>query len=144
MSDTVVLARQLEVRVNGCPAPQGSKRHVGGGVMIESSKKVKPWRSDVKDAAEKAIADKGWLPLDGPVELHVAFLLDRPKSVSPKTRPMPTVKPDLDKLVRSTLDALKSAGAYRDDANVVRIATWKRYASSEEAQGAIIVVKEIR
>lgn len=29
--------------VIGLPAPQGSKKHVGHGVMVESSKKVKPW-----------------------------------------------------------------------------------------------------
>ena len=38
--------------VNGLPAPQGSHKHVGGGRMVESSKKVKPWRQDVKAAAE--------------------------------------------------------------------------------------------
>ena len=30
----------IEIKVIGLPAPQGSKRHVGHGVMIESSKKV--------------------------------------------------------------------------------------------------------
>lgn len=28
--------------VHGIPAPQGSKRHVGNGVLLESSKMVKP------------------------------------------------------------------------------------------------------
>lgn len=43
--------------VYGEPAPQGSKRHVGGGRMIESSAKVKPWRQDVVAAAREAMAD---------------------------------------------------------------------------------------
>ena len=30
----------------GIVAGQGSKRHVGNGVMIEQSKRVKPWRDD--------------------------------------------------------------------------------------------------
>ena len=41
----------ITIRVYGTPAPQGSKRHVGRGVMVESSKKVKPWREAVKQAA---------------------------------------------------------------------------------------------
>ncbi len=35
----------------GKPAPQGSKRSLGGRVMIESSKRCKPWRQDVRHAA---------------------------------------------------------------------------------------------
>jgi Holliday junction resolvase RusA-like endonuclease len=41
----------LIVTVHGNPAPQGSKRHVGGGVMVEMSKAVKPWREAIKHAA---------------------------------------------------------------------------------------------
>ena len=37
-------SRMIEIKVIGLPAPQGSKRHVGHGVMIESSNNVKPWR----------------------------------------------------------------------------------------------------
>jgi len=35
----------------GIAAPQGSKRHVGNGVMLESSDRVRPWRQDVRFAA---------------------------------------------------------------------------------------------
>jgi crossover junction endodeoxyribonuclease RusA len=52
--------------VRGLPAPQGSKRHVGGGRMVESSANVKPWRADVRAAAEDAM--NGHLPFDGPPE----------------------------------------------------------------------------
>ena len=37
--------------VLGTPAPQGSKRHVGKGVMVESSRGCKPWRQDVRHTA---------------------------------------------------------------------------------------------
>jgi hypothetical protein len=33
--------REFSIFIVGDPAPQGSKRHVGNGVMIEASKKVK-------------------------------------------------------------------------------------------------------
>ena len=41
---------EIFIPVIGIPAPQGSKRHVGHGIMIENSKRVKPWRQDVKEA----------------------------------------------------------------------------------------------
>ena len=42
---------RIELYAVGDPAPQGSKSHVGNGVMIESSKRVKPWRRQVAAAA---------------------------------------------------------------------------------------------
>ena len=115
--------------VPGTPAPQGSKRYLGNhggrGILVESaSDKVKSWRADVRDAFHGQLEQ----PLTGPVHVTIAFRLARPKSVSAKRRPDHTVKPDLDKLVRSTLDALKSAGVYLDDSQVVSLDAGKAYA----------------
>jgi Holliday junction resolvase RusA-like endonuclease len=106
----------IEIRVYGLPAPQGSKRHVGNGVMIESSKNVKPWREAVKWAARDTIhADK--TPVRGPVEVVMAFTMPRPKSAKKGARA--DKRPDLSKLVRSTEDALTDVGMWEDDARVV-------------------------
>lgn len=114
----------VEFFVRGLPAPQGSKRHVGNGVMVESSRKVAPWREDVRQAAVRALS--GEPPLTGPVRVELDFFLRRPTS-APKWRKLPSVRPDIDKLVRSTLDALKSAGLYEDDSQVCDLLTSKRY-----------------
>lgn len=66
--------------VHGIPAPQGSKRHLGNGVMVEMSKKVKPWREAVKWAAIEA----GVKTIHGPVRLSVEFFFQRPKSAPQK------------------------------------------------------------
>ena len=55
---------RIEFFVEGIPASQGSKRHVGRGILIESSKRVKPWRSDVRIAAQEARGDR--LPVPKP------------------------------------------------------------------------------
>jgi Holliday junction resolvase RusA-like endonuclease len=128
----------VERFVPGIPAPQGSKRFLGvkggRGVMVESaSEKVRSWRADVREAFAGVLSD----PLVGPVRVEVEFRLPRPASVPPRRRPWPTVKPDVDKLVRSTLDALKSAGVYGDDAQVVRLVAAKVYAD-EGPPGAVI------
>ena len=130
----------------GTPAPQGSKRHVGKGVMIESSKKVKPWREDVKQAGLAARED-GAPCLDGPIAVRMIFTLHRPKS-APKGRRWPDGMPDLSKLCRAVEDAIGTAGLWRDDARVVdyyRLAkVWAGY--DEEAlpmPGVIVLAREV-
>lgn len=142
--------RVLTITVYGIPGPQGSKRFMGikggRGVMVESSKKVKPWREDVKAAAEAVRA--GRPPIDGPLLVHMTFTLPKPTS-APKTRktwPMRT--PDLSKLARSTEDALTAAGIWADDARVVEYGTLaKRYPNEGhgalEAPGVIITIERM-
>ena len=73
----------LHFTVHGLPAAQGSKRHVGRGVMVESSKRVKPWRQDVVAAALRAIEDDPTFEMfTGPVEVNIDFFFARPKSHS--------------------------------------------------------------
>lgn len=122
----------LTITVFGDPAPQGSKRHVGHGVMLESSKKVKPWRQAVRTDAVHAIDDQRlcWTgPLDGPLLLEMVFTFARPRGHYRTGRnahllrdgapARPATYPDLSKLARSTEDALKEAGVYADDSRVV-------------------------
>lgn len=120
--------------VPGVPAPQGSKRHVGHGVMIESSKAAGPWRERIALAA--AVAMDGAAPLDGPIELRVRFLLPRPRGhygsgrnaqrVRPSAPARPSTRPDVDKLLRAVLDAL-TAVVFRDDSQVCTLEARKEY-----------------
>jgi len=136
------MTRRLVLRVSGTPAPQGSKRHVGNGVMVESSAKVKPWRQDVKHAAMEVLPQP-WSPLLGPVRLVARFYLTRPKGhygtgrnagvVKASAPEWPAVKPDVDKLLRSTMDALGEAGVWRDDSQVVVTDMSKSYAPTAGA-----------
>jgi len=131
----------IAFRVHGIPAPQGSKRHVGNGVMVESSKKVKPWREAVKGAAVEAqagaLAANLWDLRCEPLQVRVTFVLPRPKghygtgrnaNLLKRSAPhSPAVKPDIDKLISSTLDAIGEAGIWRDDAQVAEIHAAKTY-----------------
>lgn len=129
-------AYDLEVFVPGRPAPQGSKRHVGGGRMIEQSKYVGTWRDDVRAACLAVWV--GRPPMDGPLTLEVEFIRKRPASAPKSRTPAATTAPDLSKLVRSTEDAITSAGVWADDARVVRCVSSKRVAEIGEAPGAWI------
>jgi Holliday junction resolvase RusA-like endonuclease len=112
----------IEFVVYGSPAPQGSKKFVGTtkagrGLLVESSKKVKPWRMDVKAAAEAARAQHG--TITGPLVVTMVFTLPKPASAPKRRRTWPDRKPDLSKLVRSTEDAITDAGLWEDDARIV-------------------------
>lgn len=153
---------EIVIRVHGVPAPQGSKRHVGNGIMVESSKRVKPWREAVKYAALEALRDSDRRilhgavehhePIPGPVRLDLLFLLPRPKGhhrtgrfahLLKDSAPLyPAGKPDLDKIVRSTLDGLGEAAVWRDDAQVVGFDRLdKAYAEPHNPPGALIRVR---
>jgi crossover junction endodeoxyribonuclease RusA len=124
--------------VPGTPAPQGSKRHVGRGILIEQSKAVGPWRERVALAAHQ----HGLTLMDGPVAVDLTFVLPRPKS-APKTRtPAATKRPDIDKLIRAILDALTGV-AFSDDAQVVELTANKRLADPGCGPGVWITVADL-
>lgn len=128
----------LVITATGEAGPKGSKRHVGGGRMVESSAKVKPWEEMVAwRAIEARTKVRGWRPLLGAVELSMVFTLARPKShygtgrnshlLLPSAPARPYVRPDLDKYVRASQDALQTAKIIRDDGQVVgyrRLGKW--------------------
>jgi crossover junction endodeoxyribonuclease RusA len=130
----------LEVFVPGQAAPQGSKRHVGGGVMIESSKLVKPWRTQVAWTVAQVWRDA---PLQGPVRVELEFVMPRP-AATPKRRTPPAIKkPDVDKLTRAIFDALSKV-VWRDDSVVTDVHATKRLAELTEQPGCRIRVGETR
>ena len=124
--------------VPGVPAPQGSKNAYRRGnrcVLVESSKKVKPWREAVARAAKETIPQ----PLEGEIHLRVVFVMPRTKAMGTKPAPPMLQRPDLDKLLRSTCDGLTGA-AYADDSQVTHIYAEKRRGEPGEQTGAHITL----
>jgi Holliday junction resolvase RusA-like endonuclease len=110
--------------VPGIPVAQGSKGYFNGR-MVETNKGLYPWRRLVEQTAGIAMRGHHPIPAHVPVFVNLDFYLPRPKTV---TREWPTVKPDVDKLLRAVLDSLTVAGVYADDAQVVKSVPIKRYA----------------
>lgn len=131
---------EVAFTVAGAAAPQGSKRALGRGVMVESSKRVRPWRSDVRAAAEAAM--NGAEALDGPVLVHIFFRYTRPAghfrrngelSAEGLRRPFPYARGDVDKLARAVLDALTDV-VFTDDSRVISLGVIKAYGDRNEAR----------
>jgi len=138
----------FQVTVNSRPAPQGSMQayvdHRTGQARVKSDNpRTDQWRRDVVAAVLEQLRGAGtgprltrtWSPLEGPIHLAVEFYLPRPASRSKTRRELPMAKPDLDKLVRSTGDALTTSGVIRDDAQITDLTLRKRYAVLDDALG---------
>lgn len=147
---------ELVIDVVGTPAPQGSKKgfynhHTQRVQMAESSKKVAPWRQDVVAAAAAYASEIGWeIPL-GPLEVSITFHLVRPRyhyrtgkranELRPNAPRWVDKKPDLDKLARSSLDALTTAAVIKDDSQVARLVLDQQYADGPT--GARITIRPL-
>lgn len=138
----------LSWKTIGDPAPQGSKRYVGNGRMIESCKRLKPWR-------EQIIADAQALGvpsvITGAVSISLVFCFTRPKAhlnskgaLKPSAPAYKITKPDADKLARAVLDSLTIAEIIKDDALVCTLSVQKRYCVGEEAPGVLITVMDMQ
>ena len=133
----------------GTPGAKGSKSfkgmmRLGNGRttarLLESSKKVKPW----EDAVCRALFPRQPLaPFPGAVELTLEFRFARPASHGRKRWPCwGKDVGDVDKLARSTLDALTRAGAWADDAQVIKVTASKRYCEAGEEPGCLIHARD--
>lgn len=121
--------------IPGHPEQQGSKRHVGHGVMIEDNPRLKSWRRDailcLLSAAE------GFKFGRVPIEVTATFRYARPKShygtgrnsdrLKPSAPSYKTSPSDCDKLCRALGDAATQSGLIPDDAFIVRWVATKGY-----------------
>src|SRR5271156_56523 len=127
--------------VRGVPVPQGSKRALvhrstGRAVVIEQGgQRHKDWRQDVKYQAHIAMNDWEDL-LTGPVGVSLCFTVPKPKSAPKPRRTWPDKRPDLDKLVRTILDAI-TGEIIADDAQVVQLLASKAY-PGEDTPGDVV------
>lgn len=138
----------MRIVVRGIPAPQGSKRHMGGGRMVEVSRAVNPWREAVRAETQRAM--NGRPPLEGAVQVDASFYLPRPKShyrtgrnahlVKDRAPRRPCTPPDLDKLARAVLDGLTEGGAWLGDGQVALLVTSKDYVHTGHPAGCEINV----
>jgi Holliday junction resolvase RusA-like endonuclease len=152
--------RRVEFTVIGVAAPQGSTKSFGfhlkdgsgravygnnGEPMIRTvttsdNPSVKEWRRLVADAAQRQIVQcEGFAIFTGAIAIDIVFALPRPRSL-PKKVTAHTKKPDLDKLLRSTVDAMKGV-VWSDDSQITEARIRKRYADPSAPASAHIAIE---
>ena len=129
---------EVSLSVSGDPASQGSHAIMYGRIVQVNSSKHKAWRKAIVQQAIETLPED-WQPIDEPCELIVNFYMPKPKTV---TRSLPSVSPDLDKLIRAVGDSLTDSGVVVDDSRIVRISARKLYAEGI-SPGATIQVKTL-
>jgi Holliday junction resolvase RusA-like endonuclease len=147
------MSDELYLFAHGTAIAQGSKRHVGGGRMVESAKGLKDWRNLITQLAAQERAALDGLRFHHDVHVVLAFYVARPKAhhvAGDPSRPLkasapgrPITKPDLDKTSRAVLDALTAANVWDDDAQVVDLRASKHYAYPGQDPGVRISVREV-
>lgn len=135
--------------VAGVPQPKGSakafyiKSLSRAVVTQDNAAKQKPWASSISYLTQRN--------MDGQTRftacnIDISFVMPRPKkhfgAKGLKANFLLAhhlTKPDIDKLVRCVLDALKQGGAFEDDSRVVSIRAEKKYGMQT---GATICLSE--
>jgi crossover junction endodeoxyribonuclease RusA len=120
----------LVVWVPGHPRPQGSHKHVGHGILIDSSPDLKAWRTLVAWKVWEAAKASGYAPHTGPHAVEARFVMPAPKRDHGRLARLDGSawhlrRPDLDKLARGILDALVEAAVLCDDGLVSELVAHK-------------------
>lgn len=143
----------ITIQVNGSPAPQPRPRatRAGAHARVYNPSTADLWKTQVIEAAKSA-SITGETPISGGVWVVLCFRLARPKHhyrTGKRAQPgevtnsapwVPFVKPDIDNLAKSTLDALNVSAFWSDDAQVVCLEAKKRYAEYGEPTGCFITI----
>lgn len=152
MTTATVTHHTLHIWAYGTPTPQGSKKaYARGGratLVDVNPEALHTWREDVKQAAVRALdhldrlreAGDGAATWDRDAPGILAaftFTMKRPRHHHVNGDPARELRdsaprlhvgrPDLDKLIRSTCDALTTSGVYRDDALIAQMFATKVY-----------------
>jgi Holliday junction resolvase RusA-like endonuclease len=142
--------KDVRFTVYGLPTPQGSKTIIRPGVVVEAGTSAsraakRTWRNEV---AHAAAIERDALPgpMAGPISAELRFRFPSVKNVWRKADRdrgwrLKTTRPDIDKLVRSALDSLTSAGLIVDDSNIVDLHVTK--IETADWTGVDIILKEL-
>jgi Holliday junction resolvase RusA-like endonuclease len=154
-------SRVFRFSVTGIAAPKGStKAFVVTGkdaqgnpkkpraVTVNDNPRTKGWQTNIANCAALELTrahNRGFfLAAGNGVTVQMWFYLPRPKDLTRGAKAgakIPhTKKPDLDKLARATKDALTGV-LWGDDAQVVNLLAYKRYADVGEAPRVDIAIR---
>lgn len=152
----------IVLEVLGTPAPKGSSRafvnkRTGRAIVAPSGSaankdRLANWSSATRDEARRIIGEREVPPfVDRPLVVAITFRIARTAGhwgkgknagrLMPSAPKFPRGKPDIDKLARTTLDALTGI-VFDDDSRIVKLELAKLYANPGN-EGAMITIGEV-
>lgn len=149
-------ARMIAFVVLGTPAPKGSSRafYKAGMkravIVRDNDQRQKSWDAAVRQAALEAMPVPEVIGFVGTaLDVAITFHVKRPAGhykpngqLKPSAPARPATKPDIDKLARTTLDAM-TGSVFDDDSRIADLYLSKRWAAPGR-EGATITVTEAR
>jgi len=133
--------------VPGPPTPKGRPRFgrtKTGRVVTRTPKATRIYESIVR---AHALATSPPNPLDGPVRVTIAAVLERPKRLMRKKDPDEELahdrRPDVDNIAKAILDAL-DGWFWRDDAQVAELHCSKVYAAKDGRPMVAVTVETMQ
>lgn len=126
--------------VQGAPVGKGRPRITtrSGFARAFTPERTRNYESQVAEAARLAMAKDGQATISGPVSVFIKANFAIPASYTKKKRALcaqgairPTVKPDIDNIVKAILDGMNGV-VYEDDKQVVACTITKHYTTSEQ------------
>lgn len=141
--------RSVTFFVEGLPIPKGSVKafyvkKINRAVVVNDNARTKPWASAISIEASQAGCDPQFT---GPVRIEASFFFPRPKGhfgakgLKASAPLAKTQKPDLDKLVRTLLDALTGV-AFVDDSQVIELLVLKLWVRAGGVPGAEVSIED--
>ena len=131
----------ISTYVEGIAQPKGSvsafpiSRGGKTSTVVVYPPKTREWEALVAErVSESAEVEQ----IDDACKLKVTFYMPRPKT---SKRATPSVRPDLDKLVRCIGDALEKSKVIRSDSRIVEITAKKVYENARRKPGVMIVLE---
>ena len=140
------------IEVVGKPIPQARPRArvFDGHGSVYDSGTSRPWKALIIDAVACQVANLCGRRLTDPMKVRLEFRFPRINShfgtgknvntLKPNAPTYKAGKPDVDNLIKSTLDAVTETGLWRDDNLVVQLDCVKRYVAVDESPGCTITI----
>jgi Holliday junction resolvase RusA-like endonuclease len=133
----------IVIVVPAIPVGQPRQRHrvltVGGKTFAQNytpqKSPVSDYKATLRMAAQQAYKGP---PLEGPLSMTIIFYFASKR----KQAIVKTTKPDLDNLVKSTLDAMNGL-TFKDDSQVCKMHVEKWHSGSHEQPRVEIVISEV-
>lgn len=135
--------RKVQIEVPGNPIPQGSKRAFRAGnrivVVDQQGEALRTYR----EAIAWSMRQEMERPVRGAIQLTIDFDFSRPKGHFGKNGRLPSAprskvsKPDIDKCIRSVMDALTGV-AYVDDSQVTVVIAHKTWVDNKPATYVLV------
>jgi Holliday junction resolvase RusA-like endonuclease len=140
-----MMQRRFSLTVPGEPKGKGRPRFSRSSGRAYSPQSTVLYESDIKATFyKKYVAET---PISGAFAIKIVAFLPIPKSASKKKHEemktgkiLPTKKPDIDNVVKATMDALNKV-AFTDDADCVDLVATKYYSESPRLEIDLYEVK---